>query len=177
MDKVLRQCNIFIGRSSYRRCSVRKGVLRNFAKLTGKHLCQSLFSLFPVNFVKFLRTLFLQNTSGRLLLRLLSPFCPLNPRLLIRFSSRFQKSNLKTLFQYYSLLFVKAAPEVFYKKVVLINFAIFSGKGLYACNLIKKRLQHRYFPVSTAKFLRTPFLKNICETAASVFTKSIQKFL
>ena len=24
-------------------CSVRKGVLRNFAKFTGKHLCQSLF--------------------------------------------------------------------------------------------------------------------------------------
>ena len=26
-----------------RRCFVRKGVLRNFAKFTGKHLCQSLF--------------------------------------------------------------------------------------------------------------------------------------
>ena len=32
-----------IDRSSHRRCSVRKGVLRNFAKFTGKHLCQSLF--------------------------------------------------------------------------------------------------------------------------------------
>ena len=32
-----------IGRSSYRRCSVRKGVLRNIAKFTGNHLCQSLF--------------------------------------------------------------------------------------------------------------------------------------
>ena len=30
-------------RSSRRRCSVRKGVLRNFAKFTGKHLSQSLF--------------------------------------------------------------------------------------------------------------------------------------
>ena len=30
-------------RSSQRRCSVRKGVLRNFAKFTGKHLCLSLF--------------------------------------------------------------------------------------------------------------------------------------
>ena len=30
-------------RSSHRRCSVRKGVLRNFAKFTGKHLCQGLF--------------------------------------------------------------------------------------------------------------------------------------
>ena len=25
------------------RCSVKKGVLKNFAKITGKHLCQSLF--------------------------------------------------------------------------------------------------------------------------------------
>ena len=30
-------------RSSHRRYSVRKDVLRNFAKLTGKHLCQSLY--------------------------------------------------------------------------------------------------------------------------------------
>ena len=30
-------------RSSHRRCSVRKTVLRNFAKFTGKHLCQSLW--------------------------------------------------------------------------------------------------------------------------------------
>ena len=29
-------------RSSHRRCSVRKDVLRNFAKFTVKHLCQSL---------------------------------------------------------------------------------------------------------------------------------------
>ena len=30
-------------RSNYQGCSVKKGVLRNFAKFTGKHLCQSLF--------------------------------------------------------------------------------------------------------------------------------------
>ena len=30
-------------RSSHRRCSVGKGVLRNFTKFTGKHLCQSLY--------------------------------------------------------------------------------------------------------------------------------------
>ena len=29
--------------SSHRRCSVTKGVLRNFSKFVGKHLCQSLF--------------------------------------------------------------------------------------------------------------------------------------
>ena len=66
-----------------RRCSVRKGVLRNFEKFTGKHLCQSLFfscnfikkeilaRCFPANFAKFLRTPFLQNTFVRLLLKYL----------------------------------------------------------------------------------------------------------
>ena len=33
--------NLF--RSSHWRCSIKKGVLRNFAKSTGKHLCQTLF--------------------------------------------------------------------------------------------------------------------------------------
>ena len=56
---------------------LQKGVLRNFAKFTGKHLCLRPAALlkmrlwhrcFPVNFVKFLRTPFLQNTSRRLLL-------------------------------------------------------------------------------------------------------------
>ena len=74
-------------RSSHSRCSVRKVVLRNFVKFTWKHLCQRLFfnkvaglspailfkkrlfrGCFPVNFAKFLRTPFLQNTSWRLLL-------------------------------------------------------------------------------------------------------------
>ena len=30
-------------RNSHRRCSIKKGVLRNFTKFTGKHLCQSPF--------------------------------------------------------------------------------------------------------------------------------------
>ena len=74
-------------RSSHRRCSRRKDVLRNFAKFTETDLCQRLFfnkatglrpatllkkklwrRCFPVNFAKFLRKLFLQNTPGRLLL-------------------------------------------------------------------------------------------------------------
>ena len=78
-------------RSSHRRCSVKKGVLKNFTKFTGKHLFQSLLfnnvaglmpatllknrlwrRCFPVNFVKILRTPFLQNTSVRLLLYHLS---------------------------------------------------------------------------------------------------------
>ena len=63
-------------RSSHWRCSVRKGVPRNFAKFTGKHLCENLFlnkvaglrpatllkkrlwhRCFPINFAKFLEHL------------------------------------------------------------------------------------------------------------------------
>ena len=59
----------------------------------------------------------------------------------------------------------------FIKKVVLKKFAIFTGKylcrsiffnkvaGLWACNFIKKRLQHRCFPVNIVKFLRAPILR------------------
>ena len=35
--------------------------------------------------------------------------------------------------------------------------------GLQACIFIKKKLQHRCFPVKFAKVLRTPILKIICE--------------
>ena len=44
-------------RRSHQRCSMKKGVLRNFAELTGKHLCQSLVfdkvaGLSPTTFLK-----------------------------------------------------------------------------------------------------------------------------
>ena len=54
------EANVLTYRSSHQRCSIKRGVLRNFTKFTGKHL----------KFVKFLRPPFLQNTSGRLLLDL-----------------------------------------------------------------------------------------------------------
>ena len=63
--------------------------------------------------------------------------------------SSFRSSRLQILFKI-------GAPK---------NFAILTGKhlcwslflGLKACNFIKKRLQHRCFPVNIAKFLRTAF--------------------
>ena len=35
--------------------------------------------------------------------------------------------------------------------------------AIQASNVIKKRLQHSYFAVNIAKFLRASILKNICE--------------
>ena len=70
----------------------KRAVLENVAKLTGSHLCRSFFinkvaglrhvilskkrlrhKCFPVNFDTFLRTAFLHNTSGQLLLNICLP--------------------------------------------------------------------------------------------------------
>ena len=138
----------FIVKSSQQRCSIKKGVLRNFTKFIGKPLCQSLFFSkvtglrhmdFPVNFVKFLRIPFLQNISGRLLLKLF----------------------LMWLFWKIPKQFL----EVFCQKGVLKNFAKFTGNspfnnaGLSPPTLLKKIPLHRCFPMKFAKFSRTPFLK------------------
>ena len=51
---------------------------------------------------------------------------------------------------------------MFYPKAVLKNFAIFYRKTLVMESLfIKKRLQHRCFPVNIAKFSRTHILKKM----------------
>ena len=71
-------------RSSHRRGSVKKGVLKSLANSTEKYLCWSLFfnkiagsfliketptqGFFPVKFAKFLRTPTLKNIRERLLL-------------------------------------------------------------------------------------------------------------
>ena len=74
-------------RSSRPEVFCRKGVLRNFTKFTGKHLCHSLFfnkvavikkrlwrRCFPVNFMKFLRTHFFTEHPWWLLLYFIKPF-------------------------------------------------------------------------------------------------------
>ena len=66
----------------------------------------------------------------------------------------------------------KQPPEVFCKKSVLRNFTKFTKKHLF---LLKKRPQHRCFPVNFAKFLRTPFLQNTSgRLLFAVFTRSGQ---
>ena len=64
-------------RKQSQECSVKKGALRNFAKFTGKHLCQRLLfnkvaglsQVLSCEFCEISKP-FLQNTSGRLLLEM-----------------------------------------------------------------------------------------------------------
>ena len=104
-----------IFRSSHRRCFIKKGVLENSANFIGKHLCRGLFfnkvgglrppllkGEFPVNFAKFLRTLFWWNTSRNCF-------------------GIFQNIHIKNSFR-------SSRPEVFCKKGYLTNFAKFTRK-------------------------------------------------
>ena len=108
--------------------------------------------VFPF-FIRFLTTLIIYY------------FCWSSERLFVKVS---------TLPPFYFAALQKHSSEVFYKKAVLKNFAMFMGKYLYWSlllpkfqafrpALLKKRLQHRCFPVNSATFLRTLNLKNICE--------------
>ena len=85
-------------RSSLQSCSIKKGVLRNFAKFTGKHLCfqtnfikkESLAEVFSCEFCEISKNTFLQNTSGRLL-----PFLLFTVKI---------KANLKLVYAVYCAL-------------------------------------------------------------------------
>ena len=66
--------------------------------------------------------------------------------------------------------------QKFFKIDVLKDFANFTGKHQcwsLACNFIKKRLQHRCFPVKFANFLRTPFFYRTPPVADSEQTQEI----
>ena len=57
MAMIARWCGSTIPRSSHQKCSIKKGVFKNFVKFTGIHLCQSLFfnkvaGLKPVTLLK-----------------------------------------------------------------------------------------------------------------------------
>ena len=126
-------------RRSHQRCSVRKGVLRNFKKFTGKHLCQNLFSnkvaarpatslkkrlwhrCFPVNFAKFLRTpFFIENLWWLLLQIFLSSVYWYN---LFRWRFFLPCNNWKrfivTVRFFSSLMLLLSLKQVFRRKYVL----------------------------------------------------------
>ena len=101
-------------RSSHHRCSVKKGVLRNFAKFAGKHLCQSLFfnkvaglrlwhRCFPVNFAKFLRTYFFIEHIHWLLLHFRQCSYSIRPEIFENLWWRFFRGYRKETLPWYGL--------------------------------------------------------------------------
>ena len=135
-----------VNRSSHGRCSIRKGVLRNFAKFTGKNLCQSQIvsgiGVFVIIVLKFLRRSFYRTPLG-------DCFCdkPYPTTQSTKDKKTFRKTSTSTtkfatLFvpclRIFSIIYCsdhrsvfnvkRQPPEVFYKKSGLKNFAICTGK-------------------------------------------------
>ena len=61
------------------------------------------------------------------------------------------------------VIFTSSHQRCSIKKAVLKITQYSQENAFSPANFIEKRIQHRYFPVNIAKFLRTPILKNICE--------------
>ena len=57
------------------------------------------------------------------------------------------------------------------KRLVCLKLHWFNCVPCQACNFIKKRLQHKCFPVNIAKFLRTPILWNTATDYSSLNAK------
>ena len=124
-----------------------------------------------MNFPKFLRTSFLQNTSSGCFWRLLLIIWAMSSYLQMFFQLYYYCSRITARTNYNKKILHgisrSSRPEVFWRKAALKIYAEFTGKhlcwSLQACNFIKKRLQYRCFPVNFGKFLRTHFSKNFCE--------------
>ena len=145
-------------RDSHWRQPVRKKVLINFTKFTGKPMCHSLFFLFFVfscEFYKISKNIFftehLQVTVTACKKQIEKQPPEVCNKILV-------PHEIGELIFYYSCSI---------KKAVLKNLAIFTGKhlcwSLFLINFIKKRLHHEYFPENIAELLRIPIIKSICE--------------
>ena len=153
--------------SNVQKRSVKKVFLKGFkpATLLKKklwHWC------FPVNFVKFLRTPFLQNTFGRWTDSLLEVVIFLSHKQFFFSGEKVVDYPAQKLFC--MIIRHRSSLQVFRKKGVLKDLAKFTGKHLYQILsfnkvaglslqlYLKNRLWHWCFPVNFAKSLRTPFL-------------------
>ena len=151
------------GRGSRPEVLFKKDALRNFTKFTGKHLCQSLFfnqaaglrpaasfakrlwhRCFPVSFAKFLKTPFLQNTSGRLLLASAILFQLFYIFLCLDFF------DLMLSFAAETSAFISKPRQVFFHKII-DNISLCASKFIFLFFV-----KNFCFPVNFVKFLNTP---------------------
>ena len=132
-------------RSSHRKCSIKKAVLKNFAKFAEKHLCQILFfnkfaglrpatieketlaQVFSCEFSKFLRTLFFTEHLQWLLLD--SFFLRIN------FSWKFHTFSFTVLFFMSSIVHIYPQRNTTICKAILHLYLIMSTYRHYPRNL------------------------------------------
>ena len=176
--KVFKNSTFF--RSSHRRCSIKKDVLENFAKFKGKHLCQSPFfnkvagrpaTLFkkghwhrclPVNFAKFLRTFFLQNTSGGLLMFLSISLIYFSSFDIILFSKIKRYFKSQTVLPYMIWIF-----HILYSK-------LFNCSKQHACRILSA-YQQVYVLYLGVKFSRKKLVSSILFFLTCCLQKTLRR--
>ena len=95
-------------RSSHWRCSVKKGVLRNFAKFTGKHLSQSLF---------FNKVAGLRPAKKETLAQVFScEFCEISKN---TFSTEHLRTTASEILEEHNILVTKLLHQVFVRKLFI----------------------------------------------------------
>ena len=140
---------MLIFRSSHQRCSMKEGVLSNFAKFTGKHLCQSLF----FNKVAGLRSQACNFIKKETLAQVLScEICEIS-------KNTFFTENIRAAA---SVCIGSGRLEVFCKKGVLKNFEKFTGKHL--CCLCRSLFFKKFAGIRPATLFKrkTPFSCKFC---------------
>ena len=139
-------------RSSHRRCSVKKAVLKNFANFTGKHLCWSLFLITllvfrPVTLVKRYRSSHQRRSIKRAVLK--------------NFAINTGKHLFVKVIGLQACSFIKKRVPHGCFSVNIVKFLRIPTLKNTCEQLLLKVLQQWCFPMKFAKFLRTPILKNI----------------
>ena len=139
-------------RNSHQGCSIKKRCSQKFHRIHRKAPVPRPATLlqkrlwcrcFPVNFEKFLRTPFSQNTSGRLLLKH-TQSVPKYHRMKINTEAVTWRCSIKSVFKNFAKFTGKHLCQ-----------SLFSLQRLWSATLLKKRLWNRCFPVNFSKFLRT----------------------
>ena len=138
--------------SSYQRCSAKKGVLGNFTKFIGKYLCQSLFfnkvgsedlaQVFSSEFREILKTPFIHNTFGRLLLNIWSHvFHKITLQEILQ--SLQTTSVAKSFFEVNADLWLQEQSEFHHRQSLFLSKV--GGLRPQACNFTKKETLARIF--------------------------------
>ena len=142
--------NLF--RSSHQMCSVKNGVLKTFANLTGKHLC---WSLFLITLLVFRPATLLERYRSS------HQGCSIKGVVLKNFAINTGKHLFVKVIGLQACNFIKKRVPHGRFSVNIVKFLRIPTLKNTCEQLLLKVLQQWCFPMKFAKFLRTPILKNI----------------
>ena len=130
---------------------IKKGVLGNFAKFTGKYLCQTLAQMFCCEFCNIFKNIFLQNSSRRLLLwkdRSYFPIHDLFPFPLARQSFITKRFTCFFSETFWSATLMKVSPSTYFQTCNFISCSTTQLISLLSKNLEELIQRRKFFKLS-----------------------------